>query len=75
MENDNERVIVSFTEDEFIKNVLAELIHSDFVKQYIEVDPMYLLTIPLIGRDIWVLIEKYSRMQKVADIITNTKEN
>ena len=71
----DERITVSFNEEDFIKNVLAELIHSDFVKQYIEVDPTYLLTIPIIGREIWVLIEKYSRMQKVADMITNGKEN
>lgn len=71
----DERITVSFNEEEFIKNVLTELLHSDFVKQYIEVDPMYLLTLPLIGREIWVLIEKYSRMQKVADMITKGKED
>jgi len=71
----DERITVSFTEEEFVKNVLAELIHSDFVKEYIEVDPLYIMTIPIIGREIWVLIEKYSRMQKVADMIMNGKEN
>lgn len=71
----DERITVNFTEEEFIKNVVAELIHSDFVKEYIEADPVYIMTIPIIGREIWVLIEKYSRMQKVADIMTKTKED
>ena len=71
----DERITVSFTEEEFIKNIAAELVCSSFVKEYIESDPMYLLTLPLISREIWVLIEKYSRMQKVADMITNGKEN
>jgi hypothetical protein len=71
----DERITVSFNEEEFDRNVVAELIQSDFVKEYIKADPMYLLTLPIIGREIWVLIEKYSRMQKVADMITNGKEN
>lgn len=71
----DERVTVSFTEEEFVKNILAELIHSDFVSQYIKCDPLYIMTIPLIGKEIWDNIEKYSRMQKVADIMTKTKED
>ena len=71
----DERITVNFTEEEFIKNVVAELIHSDFVKEYVEADPLYIMTIPIIGKEIWELIEKYSRMQKVADIMTKTKED
>lgn len=71
----DERITVNFTEEEFIKNVVAELIHSDFVKEYVEADPLYIMTIPIIGKEIWELIEKYSRMQKVADIMMKTKED
>lgn len=72
---DDERVTVSFTEDEFVKNVLAELIHSDFVKQITEVDPVYIMTIPIIGKEIWKNIEEYSRIQTVADKLMNMKED
>ena len=71
----DEKITVTMSEEQFVKGVLTEVMDSDFVMEMVKHNPIFMLVMPVLGHEFWQALEKYSRMQQVADVFTTIKED
>ncbi len=75
MEKNDEKITVTFNnEDEFIKGIMIEVLNSEFVDKLTTDIPSTMLLLPILGKEFYNALAKYSRMQQVADALKNSED-
>ena len=75
MEKNEEKIVVTFNnEDEFIQGVMLEVLRSEFVDKLTTDIPSTMLLLPILGREFYEALAKYSRMQQVADVLRDSED-
>lgn len=69
-----ERIEFSFTEEEFVKEIIGNVLDREKPKQMIEKHPMMMLMMIMIGKELWDEMCEYKRRLEVAKILKESEE-